>query len=41
MDYVIGFLIGYFFKNFVQWLDNFATPKIPDNYIEEDWDWIQ
>jgi hypothetical protein len=40
MDYIIGFLIGYFFKNFVQWLDNFAVPKVPDNYQEEDWDWI-
>ena len=40
MDYVIGFLIGYFFKNFVQWLDNFAVHDVHDNYKEEDWDWI-
>jgi len=40
MDYVIGFILGYFIKNFLVWLDDFATPKVPDNYQEEDWDWI-
>ena len=28
-------------KNFLVWLDNFAVPKVPDNYKEEDWDCIQ
>ena len=41
MDYVIGFILGYFIRNFLVWLDNFAVPKVPDNYKEEDWDWIQ
>jgi hypothetical protein len=41
MDYLIGFLLGYFCKNFFVWLDKFAVPKIPDKYKEEDWDWIR
>ena len=40
MEFVAGFVVGYFLKNFLTWLDNFATPKVPDNYQEEDWDWI-
>ena len=39
MDYIIGFALGYFLK-FTEWLDTMAQPKIPDNYNEEDWDWI-
>ena len=35
------FILGFFIKNFLVWLDNFAVPKVPDNYKEEDWDWIQ
>ena len=27
-------------KKFLVWLDGISTPKVPDNYKEEDWDWI-
>ena len=40
MDYLVGLIFGYFLKNFLVWLEDIATPKIPDNYKEEDWDWI-
>jgi hypothetical protein len=40
MDYIIGFLIGYFIKTFTNYLNNLVDIKIPDNYKEEDWDWI-
>tara|TARA_B100001778_G_scaffold178552_1_gene146881 strand:- start:1993 stop:2118 length:126 start_codon:yes stop_codon:yes gene_type:complete len=40
MDYIVGFLFGYFMSKFLAWLDRFASPKIPDNYTEDDWDWI-
>jgi hypothetical protein len=32
MEFVAGFVVGYFLKNFLTWLDDFATPKVPDNY---------
>ena len=41
MDYVIGFILGYFCQKFFVWLDTVAQPHIPDNYKEEDWDWIK
>ena len=40
MDYVIGFILGYFIRNFLVWLDRFAVPNVPDEYKEDDWDWI-
>jgi hypothetical protein len=40
MDYLVGFIFGYFVKKFLVWLDVISTPKVPDNYKEEDWDWI-
>tara|TARA_R100000773_G_C4217320_1_gene115860 strand:+ start:1707 stop:1835 length:129 start_codon:yes stop_codon:yes gene_type:complete len=40
MDYIIGFILGYFCQKFFVWLDQFAIPKVPDNYKEDDWDWI-
>ena len=40
MDYLVGFIVGYFVKKFFVWLDQISTPKVPDNYKEEDWDWI-
>ena len=40
MDFIIGFIFGYFFKKFTKWLDNLAQPVIPEHYKEEDWDWI-
>ena len=41
MDYLIGFIFGYFLKNFYVWLDDLVSPNVPDNYSEEDWDWIK
>ena len=38
--FVIGFILGYFIKNFLTWLDRFAVPNVPDEYKEDDWDWI-
>ena len=40
MDYLVGFIFGYFVKKFLVWLDVISTQKVPDNYKEEDWDWI-
>ena len=40
MEFVVGFVLGYYIKKFVAWLDDFAQPKIPKHYREEDWDWI-
>jgi hypothetical protein len=40
MDFVVGFIIGYFLNKFSIWLSNIAQPKIPEHYSEEDWDWI-
>jgi len=40
MDYLVGFIVGYFFKKFLVFLYQISTPKVPDNYKEEDWDWI-
>ena len=40
MDYLVGFIFGFFLRTFLVWLDSIAQPKIPDNYKEEDWDWI-
>ena len=30
----------YFCQKFFIWLDQVAIPKLPENYKEEDWDWI-
>lgn len=40
MEFLAGFVLGYFIKKFIAWLDDFAQPKIPKHYREEDWDWI-
>mgnify|MGYP003114280929 CR=1 FL=1 len=40
MDYLIGFLIGYFCQKFFNWLRMLADIKIPDRYVAEDWDWL-
>tara|TARA_Y100000401_G_C8161461_1_gene144458 strand:- start:15 stop:140 length:126 start_codon:yes stop_codon:yes gene_type:complete len=40
MDYLVGFIVGYFVKKFLVWLDQISTLKVPDNFKEEDWDWI-
>tara|TARA_R100001082_G_C4277634_1_gene122465 strand:- start:436 stop:564 length:129 start_codon:yes stop_codon:yes gene_type:complete len=40
MDYIIGFILGYLCQKFFIWLDQVAMPKLPENYKEEDWDWI-
>ena len=40
MEFVAGFVVGYFLKKFFEWLDTVAQPHIPDDYKEEDWDWI-
>ena len=40
MDYLDGFIFGFFLRTFLVWLDVISTPKVPDNYKEEDWDWI-
>tara|TARA_R100001086_G_C11621178_1_gene198890 strand:+ start:229 stop:354 length:126 start_codon:yes stop_codon:yes gene_type:complete len=40
MDYIIGFILGYFCQKLYVWLDKIATPKVPDHYDEEDWDFI-
>ena len=34
MDFVIGFIFGYFLKDFVLYLKRIS------NYKEESWDWI-
>ena len=36
MDYVIGFIIGYFLKDLYVWLDKLANK----NNNPEEWDWI-
>ncbi len=40
MDFLAGFILGYFINKFLIWLNNFAKPKVPDYYTEDDWDWI-
>ena len=40
MDYLVGFIVGYFVKKSLGWLDVISTPKVPDHFKEEDWDWI-
>ena len=40
MDYIIGFLLGYFIRKFINYLNSLVDIKVPDNYKEEDWDWI-
>tara|TARA_R100001015_G_C4415363_1_gene18054 strand:- start:342 stop:467 length:126 start_codon:yes stop_codon:yes gene_type:complete len=40
MDYLVGFIFGFFINKFVTWLDRFATPNVPEHYTEDDWDWI-
>ena len=41
MDYIIGFLLGYYCRIFFKWLKDFAEVKMPDNYIEEDWNFYE
>tara|TARA_R100000734_G_C3200464_1_gene19522 strand:- start:2 stop:127 length:126 start_codon:yes stop_codon:yes gene_type:complete len=41
MDYIIGLLFGYYLRSFFDWLKDFAEPKIPEHYTEDDWDWIK
>ncbi len=41
MEFVAGLLIGYYWKKFISWLTEFAQPKIPSHYKEDDWDWIK
>jgi len=41
MDYFIGFLLGYYVRVFLKWLKNLAEINIPDNYINEDWDFYE
>jgi hypothetical protein len=36
MDFIIGFLLGYFFKETVSYLKRLATPKDWD----KEWDWM-
>ena len=40
MDFLAGFVLGYFINKFLIWLNKFAEPKIPSHYKEDDWDWI-
>ena len=40
MDYIIGFLIGYYAPRFFSWLKELAEVKLPDNFTQEDWDWL-
>ena len=39
MDYIIGFLLGYYARIFINWLKELAEVKLPDHYVREDWDW--
>ena len=39
MDYLIGFLLGYYARIFFNWLKELAEVKLPDNYLKEDCDW--
>ena len=39
MDYIVGFLLGYYTTSFFNWLKKLAEVKLPDNYLKEDWDW--
>tara|TARA_R100000008_G_scaffold55289_2_gene33889 strand:+ start:2942 stop:3082 length:141 start_codon:yes stop_codon:yes gene_type:complete len=39
MDYLIGFLLGYYARIFFNKLKELAEVKLPDNYLTEDWDW--
>ncbi len=39
MDYFIGFLIGYYIRDFFKYLKKLAEVKLPDNFVKEDWDW--
>ena len=37
MDYIVGFLFGYYTPRFFSWLKEL---KLPDNFTQEDWDWL-
>ena len=39
MDYLIGFLLGYYARIFFYWLKELGKVKLPDDYVKEDWDW--
>jgi hypothetical protein len=38
MDFIIGFLLGYFLKEIVSYLKRLATPT-PNDWDKE-WDWL-
>ena len=40
MDFLFGFIIGYFCKWFFNYLVMISEIKIPDKYNDEDWDWL-
>ena len=40
MDYIVGFLLGYYTPRFFSWLKKLAEVKLPDNFTQEDWDWL-
>ena len=41
MDYIIGFISGYFIKEIISYIKKLSEVKLPNNYIKEDWDWIE
>jgi len=41
MDYIIGFIFGYFMKEIISYIKNLSEIKLPNNYVKEDWDWIE
>jgi len=41
MDYIIGFIFGYFIKETISYIKNLSEIKLPNNYVKEDWDWIE
>jgi hypothetical protein len=38
MDFIIGFLLGYFLKEIVSYLKRLATPT--SNDWDKEWDWL-
>jgi len=39
MDFIIGFLLGYFFKETVSYIKRLAIPTPKD--WDKEWDWIE
>ena len=35
MDYLVGFLLGYYTPRFFNWLKELAEVKLPNNYLKE------